>query len=54
MNSSITVYGAFLTNKQAKTDSSGTMMCAKRFGTPRAVIADDEIYVTYQVTTTTS
>ncbi|MBI9090143.1 MAG: hypothetical protein JEZ12_13085 [Desulfobacterium sp.] len=54
MNSSITVYGAFLTNKQAKTDSSGTLMCAKRFGTPRAVIADDEIYVTYQITTTTS
>ncbi len=54
MNASITVYGAFLTNKQAKTDSSGTLMCAKRFGTPRAVIADDEIYVTYQVTTTTS
>lgn len=54
MNSSITVYGAFLTNTAAKTDSGGTLMCAKRFGTPRAVIADDEIYVTYQVTTTTS
>ena len=54
MNASITVYGAFLTNTAAKTDSSGTLMCAKRFGTSRAVIADDEIYVTYQVTTTTS
>ena len=54
MNASITVYGAFLTNTQAKTDSSGVLMCAKRFGTPRAVIADDEIYVTYQITTTTS
>lgn len=54
MNASITVYGAFLTNTQAKTDSSGTLMCAKRFGTPRAVIADDEIYVTYQITCTTS
>ena len=32
----------------------GTLMCAKRFGTPRAVIADDEIYVTYQITCTTS
>lgn len=54
MNASITVYGAFLTNTQAKTDSSGVLMCAKRFGTPRAVIADDEIYVTYQITCTTS
>ena len=54
MNASITVYGAFLTNTPAKTDSSGTLMCAKRFGTARSVIADDEIYVTYQITTTTS
>ena len=54
MNASITVYGAFLTNTQSKTDSSGVLMCAKRFGTPRAVIADDEIYVTYQITCTTS
>ena len=54
MNASITVYGAFLTNRAAKTDATGTLMCAKRFGTPRAVIADDEIYVTYQITCTTS
>ena len=54
MNASITVYGAFLTNTTAKTDSSGILMCAKRFGTARSVIADDEIYVTYQITTTTS
>jgi hypothetical protein len=54
MNASITVYGAFLTDQAAKTSSSGTLMCAKRFGTPRAVIADDEIYVTYQITATTS
>ena len=54
MNASITVYGAFLADQAAKTSSSGTLMCAKRFGTPRAVIADDEIYVTYQITCTTS
>ena len=54
MNASITVYGAFLADTTAKTSSSGTLMCAKRFGTPRAVINDDEIYVTYQVTATTS
>lgn len=54
MNASITVYGAFLADTAAKTSASGTLMCAKRFGTPRAVIADDEIYVTYQITCTTS
>lgn len=54
MAQSITVYGAFLADAQAKTSSSGTLMCAKRFGTPRSVIADDEIYVTYQITATTS
>ncbi len=54
MNASITVYGAFLADAAAKTAASGVLMCAKRFGTPRAVIADDEIYVTYQITSTTS
>ncbi|OQY12403.1 MAG: hypothetical protein B6I31_03255 [Desulfobacteraceae bacterium 4572_19] len=54
MNGSITVYGAFLADTPAKTSSSAVMMCAKRFGTPRAVINDDEIYVTYQVSATTS
>ena len=54
MNASITVYGAFLADTAAKTSAAGTLMCAKRFGTPRAVIADDEIYVTYQITCTTS
>jgi hypothetical protein len=54
MNASITVYGAFLADAAAKTSSSGVLMCAKRFGTPRAVINDDEIYVTYQITATTS
>ncbi len=54
MNASITVYGAFLANMAAKTATTGVLMCAKRFGTPRAVIADDEIYVTYQITCTTS
>lgn len=54
MAAGITVYGAFLSSVAAKTATTGTLMCAKRFGTPRAVIADDEIYVTYQITCTTS
>lgn len=54
MSASITVYGAFLANQSPKTSSSGILLCAKRFGTPRSVISDDEIYVTYQITCTTS
>ena len=54
MAAGITVYGAFLATTQAKTAASGTLMCAKRFGTSRAVIADDEIYITYQITASTS
>lgn len=54
MNASITVYGAFLSSEAAKTAITGYLMCAKKFGTARAVIADDELYVTYQITLTTS
>ena len=54
MAGGITVYGAFLVDAAAKTAITGTLMCAKRFGTSRAVIADDEIYVTYQITASTS
>lgn len=51
---SITLYGAFLTTTAAKTDISGTLICAKRFTTSRAVVADDEISVTYAITLTSS
>ncbi len=54
MNASITVYGAFLSDAAAKTATSGHLMCAKRFASSRAVIADDELAVTYQITATTS
>jgi hypothetical protein len=54
MNASITVYGAFLASSQAKTATTGTLFCAKAFTTSRAVIADDELAVTYQITLTTS
>ena len=51
---SITVYGAFLSTEAAKTATTGYLMCGKKFTAPRAVIADDELYVTYQITCTTS
>lgn len=54
MNASITVYGAFLASSQAKTATTGTLFCAKAFSASRAVIADDELAVTYQLTLTTS
>jgi hypothetical protein len=51
---SFTVYGAFLASSQAKTATTGTLFCAKTFASSRAVIADDELAVTYQLTLTTS
>lgn len=54
MNASITVYGAFLSTAAAKTATTGTLFCAKAFTASRAVIADDELAVTYQITLTTS
>jgi hypothetical protein len=54
MNASITVYGAFLSTATAKTATSGTLFCGKAFTASRAVIADDELAVTYVLTLTTS
>jgi len=50
----ITLYGAFLTTVAAKTATSGTLICAKKFTTARAVVDNDEISVVYQITLTTS
>ncbi|MCG6537110.1 MAG: hypothetical protein L7F78_20980 [Syntrophales bacterium LBB04] len=54
MNASITVYGAFLATSQAKTATTGVLICAKKFTTARAVVADDELAITYAITMTTS
>ena len=54
INASITVYGAFLSTEAAKTATTGYLMAAKKFGTARAVIADDVLAVTYVITCTTS
>jgi hypothetical protein len=54
MNASITVYGAFLASSQAKTATTGTLFCAKAFASSRAVIADDELAVSYVISLTTS
>ena len=54
MNASITVYGAFLGTGAAKTDTTGKLMCAKKFTTARAVVDNDVLAVTYVITCTTS
>jgi len=54
MNASITVYGAFLSSSAAKTAVDGYLMAAKKFAASRAVIADDELSITYTITTTSS
>lgn len=52
--STITLYGAFLTNVAAKTATTGVLICAKKFTTARPVVDNDEISVTYQITLTSS
>ena len=54
MAAGITVYGAFLSTVAAKTATTGYLMCAKAFTSPRAVIDNDVLAVTYQITCTTS
>ena len=54
MAGSITVYGAFLSTIAAKTGTTGTLFCAKAFTTPRQVIDNDVLAVTYSITATTS
>ena len=51
---SITVYGSYLTTDQAKTGVAGYLFCAKRFAASRAVIADDVLAVSYEISITSS
>lgn len=51
---STTVYGAFLATSQAKTATTGTLICAKRFTTSKVCEADDQLAITYGITLTTS
>ncbi len=51
---SITIYGAFLSTEKAKTATTGYLMCAKKFAASRAVIDNDELDVTYQITASSS
>lgn len=50
----ITVYGAFLATSQAKTATTGVLICGKRFTTAKACEDGDELAVTYAITLSTS
>ena len=50
----ITVYGAFLATSQAKTATTGVLVCAKRFTTAKSCEDGDELAVTYSITLSTS
>lgn len=45
-----TLYGAFLSTSNDPTETSCYLMAAKKFTSSRAVVADDEVAITYQIT----
>ena len=51
---SITVYLAFLASAQAKTATTGKLLAAKLLSASKAVVSTDILYVTYQITLTSS
>ena len=54
MAASITVYGAFLNTDTAKTAATGYLTAAKTFSSSRAVIDDDVLSVSYEISVTSS
>lgn len=54
MDATITVYGAFLATEQAKTATTGVLICAKAFSSSRDVIDADELAIKYVISCTTS
>jgi len=53
-NATKTVYGAFLISDSTKSGSTGTLFSAIRFGTSKAVVASDQLLLTYQITAAAS
>lgn len=48
-NATKTIYGAFLVSASAKSATTGTLFAASRFAASKAVVADDELLVTYTI-----
>lgn len=54
INATKTVYGAFLVSNSTKSATTGTLFSAARFSASRALVAADELLVTYTVNATTA
>lgn len=50
MNGTKTVYGAFLVSNATKGATSGTLFSAARFASPKQVVDDDQLLLTYTFT----
>lgn len=51
---SLTIYGGFVTSTQAKLDTNGVLLSAKKFTSPRSVQSGDILQITIMYTMTTS
>jgi hypothetical protein len=49
-NATKTIFGAFLTSSATKSSTTGTLFSAARFSSSKAVVADDELLLTYTFT----
>lgn len=54
MNATKTVYGGALLSASAKSATTGSLLAAARFATPRNVVAGDELSVRYTLTLTSA
>ena len=54
MNATKTIYGAFLSSVTTKSATTGVLLAADKAGTAKAVVDDDQLFVTYALTLTAS
>jgi hypothetical protein len=50
INATKTIYGAFIVSDSTKGGTSGTLLAAAKFGTPKPVADDDQLLLTYSFT----
>jgi len=50
INATKTIYGAFLVSNSTKGSTSGTLFSAARFNSPKQVVDDDQLLLTYTFT----
>ena len=48
-NATKTIYGAFLVSASAKSATTGTLFSISRFASSKAVVATDQLLITYQI-----